>query len=352
MKEIFRNDAATLARDWGIHLAGVRGYFSEMAMDADLPPYSPVTAPNSGVPAIFTTYTDPAVIRAVVTPTRSEAVYGVAQKGDWTTDAAQFPVVELAGYATAYDDYSPAGGSDANANWVGRQSFHFQTWTRWGEREVERMGAARIDWVNQKNLASVSVLNRNANAINLFGVAGLELYGALNDPRLPAAITPVAKVSPTGAAAGTAWTEVSDPVQVYNDILKAFGVLSTQLGGTLTLETPMTLVIPTERQQCMLYTNQYQVSLADLLRKNLPNLRVETLPEAGVSLSGGASATTLMQLFVNEVEGQKTVTTAFTEKLRAHTVERASSSFRQKKSQGSWGTLWFYPMACVTMAGV
>jgi hypothetical protein len=59
-----------------------------------------------------------------------------------------------------------------------------------------------------------------------------------------------------------------------------------------------------------------------------------------------------MQLFVSEVEGQQAVTTAFTEKLRAHAVERYSSSFRQKKSQGTWGTIWFYPQACVTMAGV
>lgn len=353
MRDIFRNDAQTLARDWGIHLAGVRGYFSEMAMDTALPSYTPTTAPNSAVPALFTTYTDPVVIRALVTPTRSEAIYGSAKKGDWTTDTAQFPVVELSGYASAYDDYSAIGTADGNANWVPRQSFHFQTWTRWGEREVERMGAAKIDWVNQKNLASVSVLNKNANAINLFGLEGMELFGALNDPSLPAAIAPVAKVAPSGSAAqGNTWADIADPVQVYADILKAFGVLSAQLGGNLTLESPMTLVIPTERQQCLLYTNQYQVSLADLLKKNLPNLVVETLPEAGTTLAGGQASTTLMQLFATEIEGQRSVTTAFTEKLRAHVVEQYSSNFRQKKSQGTWGTIWFYPHACVTMAGI
>ncbi|MBO1325352.1 hypothetical protein K2X14_11565 [Acetobacter sp. TBRC 12305] len=352
MNAIFKRDAAILARDWGIHLPGVRGYFSEMAADA-LPPNMPVTAPNSGIPALFTTYTDPTIIKALITPTKSEDIYGSAKKGDWVTDTAQFPVVELSGYAVAYDDYSQAGTTDPNANWVQRQSFHFQTWTKWGEREVERMGAAKIDWVNQKNMASISVLNKNANLINLFGLSGLELYGALNDPQLHPAIAPVAKVGPSGsAAAGNSWLDVADPVQVYGDILKAFGVLTTQMGGNLTLETPMTLVIPTERQQCLLYTNQFQVSLADLLKKNLPGLKIETLPEAGTNLSGGNSSVTLMQLFVNAVEGQQSVTTAFTEKLRAHAVERYSTNFRQKKSQGSWGTIWFYPQACVTMAGI
>ena len=353
MTTFFRNDAPALARDWGIHLGGVSRYFSELAHDAALPANAAVTMPNSGIPALFTTYTDPVVIRALVTPTRSEAIYGSARKGDWTTDTAQFPVVELSGYAAAYDDYSPAGTVDSNANWVQRQSFYYQTWTRWGEREVERMGAAKIDWVNQKNLASASVLNRNQNQINLFGIAGLELYGALNDPNLPAAITPTPKFAASGtAAAGNTWVDTTDPVQVYADILKAFGVLSAQMGGNLTLESPLTLVIPTERQQCLLYTNQFQVALGDLLKKNLPNLTIQTLPEAGVTLGGGQASTTLMQLFVSEVEGQQAVTTAFTEKLRAHAVERYSSSFRQKKSQGTWGTIWFYPQACVTMAGI
>ncbi|MCI1437067.1 MAG: DUF2184 domain-containing protein [Acetobacter indonesiensis] len=351
MNAIFRNDARLLAQDWGIVLPGVRGYFSEMAADA-LPPNLPVTAPNSGIPAIFITYTDPTVIKALITPVKSEDIYGSAKKGDWVTDTAQFPVVELSGYVAAYDDYSQAGSTDPNANWVQRQSFHYQTWTKWGEREVERMGAAKIDWVNQKNLASISVLNKNQNLINLFGISGLELYGALNDPQLPAAISPIPKTTAGGVSAGNTWTDTSDPIQVYNDILKAFGILTTQMGGNLTLETPMTLVIPTERQQCLLYTNQYQVSLSDLLKKNLPNLKIETLPEAGSNLSGGNSSTTLMQLFVDAVEGQQSVTTAFTEKMRAHAVERYSSNFRQKKSQGSWGTIWFYPQACVTMAGI
>ncbi|WP_025827514.1 hypothetical protein [Acetobacter okinawensis] len=348
---MFRKDAPRLAQDWGVVMPGVRGYYSEMAADA-LPPGLPVTAPNSGIPAIFTTYTDPKIIKAIITPTKSEDIYGSAKKGDWVTDTAQFPMVELSGYAAAYDDYSPAGTTGANANWPQRQSYHYQTWTKWGEREVERMGAAKIDWVNQQNEASISVLNKNQNQINLFGMSGLELYGALNDPHLPAAIAPLPKVGTSGTSSGNTWLDTSDPIAVYNDILKAVQKLTVQMGGNLTLETAMTLVIPTERQQCLLYTNQYQVVLSDLLKKNLPNLKIETLPEAGTNLSGGNSSVTMMQLFVDAVDGQETVTTAFTEKMRAHAVERYSSNFRQKKSQGSWGTIWFYPMACVTMTGI
>lgn len=349
----YMSDKIALERDFGIHLSGCRGYWSEMANDA-MPDFPEVTAANSGVPWNFTAYTDPKIIKVLITPMKSEEIYGTAKKGDWVTTTALFPVVELSGRSVSYADYGQNGDSDANANWINRQSFHFQTWTKWGEREVEMLGAGKIDAVNQKNLASISVLQKDANWINLFGIAGLELYGALNDPQLPPAIQPTPKVNTAGTATGSGeWTSMSDPLQVYADILKMFQQLTVQMGGNLDLETPIKLVIPTERQQCLLYANQYFAkTLREMLKETLPNMEIETLPEAGSSLSGGAMAACVAQLFVKEVEGQDSVTTAFTEKLRAHAVERYSSNTRQKKSQGSWGTLWFYPQACVTMTGI
>ncbi|QDH14118.1 DUF2184 domain-containing protein [Formicincola oecophyllae] len=339
---------ADLQRDYGCHgLSDIT-----LAVDAALAAPS-IQAPNSGIPALFTTWTDPKVVQAITTPTKSEAIYGTAQKGDWTTDTAQFPFVEFSGNTSSYGDYSQDGTTDPNANWEQRQSYHYQTWTKWGEREVERMGTARLDWVNQKNLASLSVLNKTQNRINLFGVTGMRLFGALNDPDLPAALQPTPKLTASGAAApGNSWADVSDPLQVWADILKMYQALTVQLGGNLDMESPLRLVIPSERQAALLYTNQYNLKLRDIIAQNLPNCEIHTLPEAGAQLSGGLSKITQAQLFVREIEGQETVTTAFTEKLRAHTVERYSSNVRQKKSQGTWGTIWFRPVACTTMAGV
>ncbi|NVN09716.1 DUF2184 domain-containing protein [Nguyenibacter vanlangensis] len=354
MTSSFRQDAPRLALDYGVILEGVRDYIPAggIVMDADpgVGQFPSVTAPNSGVPFAFTQYVDPAVIKAFITPTRAAEVYGEAKKGDWITDTALFPVVSLTGRVAAYGDSSQDGTADANANWVNRQSFHYQIWTQWGEREIERMGAGKLDWVSQKNLGAASTLNKQQNLVYLFGISGLECYGALNDPRLPAAIQPTAKAGSSGTV--TAWTDTSDPVAVYGDIIALFGQLNNQMMGVLTLETPLTLVLPTERQQALLYANSYNTTLRDLISKSLPNLKIETLPEAGIVMSGGTQTVCKMQMFVDTIEGQKSVTTAFTEKLRAHAVERYSSNFRQKKSQGTWGTIWFYPMACATMEGI
>jgi len=49
-------------------------------------------------------------------------------------------------------------------------------------------------------------------------------------------------------------------------------------------------------------------------------------------------------LIADSVEGQKSVEAAFTEKMRAHAMITLDSSWRQKKSQGTWGTIFYAPI--------
>jgi hypothetical protein len=57
-------------------------------------------------------------------------------------------------------------------------------------------------------------------------------------------------------------------------------------------------------------------------------------------------------LIADEMQGQRTATTAFTEKLRAHPIKIELSSFKQKTSQGTWGTILFRPFLIVSLLGV
>jgi len=58
-----------------------------------------------------------------------------------------------------------------------------------------------------------------------------------------------------------------------------------------------------------------------------------------------------VQLIAPSVEGQKTVQSAFTEKMRAHAVVTKTSSWEQKKSQGTWGTIVYYSAFIAGMYG-
>jgi len=189
-----------------------------------------VTVSSSGIPAFLSTYIEPTAIDILVAPQKATTIVGEeTKKGDWTTETAMFPVVEHTGMVSSYGDYSETGMSNANVNWVQRQSYTYQIFTGWGERELDRMGLARVDWANQKRKSAYSTLNIFQNLTYFFGVAGLANYGLLNDPSLPAPIAPIADTS-TGTSLVTWKQKATDlengAVAIYNDIV--FG-LYTQL---------------------------------------------------------------------------------------------------------------------------
>ena len=93
-------------------------------------------------------------------------------------------------------------------------------------------------------------------------------------------------------------------------------------------------------------TNSFGVNVGDLFKKNYPNIRIEVAPQytnLGVNT---------VQLIAEEIDGQETGYCAFTEKMRAHPIVLDVSSFKQKKSQGTWGAVIFLPFAIAQMVGV
>lgn len=289
------------------------------------------TVGNSGIPAWMLNYVDPQLIEVILQPTKAAEVFGEMKKGDWTTETATFMTVEPTGEVSSYGDYNNNGVSGVNVNFPQRQSYHYQVFTRWGEREVARAGEAKIDYVARVNEASVNALNRFQNKTYLFGVKGLQNYGVLNDPSLPAS-----------TAAAKTWAN-STGEEVYESIRKLFQTLLKQTGGKIDMNTPLLLVCSPTASVDLTKTNQYNVNVIDQLKKNFPNLRVETIPE--YSATSGET----VQLIVEELDGQRTLDCAFTEKMRAHNMVLEASSIKQKKSQGTWGTIIYRPFCIATM---
>lgn len=300
-----------------------------------------VTVSNAGIPAFLSTYVDPKLIEILVAPMKAAEVLGERKVGDWTTETAMFPTVESTGETTVYGDFSNSGHAGVNANFPQRQSLFYQTVSEWGERELEKAGLARIDWANRISISSVLTLNKYQNKTYLFGVAGLQNYGLLNDPSLSAPITPTTK-----AAGGTGWAGATGK-EVLADITLLYVKLQNQANGNIDRDTPMTLIMsPVSDGNGMTKVTDYNVSVSDQIKKIYPNMTVQTIPE--YSTASGE----VVQLIVNELEGQKTAECAFTEKLRAHPIIIDMSSFKQKKSQGTWGTVIYRPFLISQMLGV
>jgi hypothetical protein len=319
-------------------LIGMDSNGAPVAMDAA---YPLVTNANAGIPAMLSTYIDPKLIEVLVAPMKAvEVAGGETKKGDWTTATAMFPVIEATGEVTSYGDYANGGSTGANFQFPQRQSYHYQTVTQWGELEMARAGLAKIDWAGRLNMASVLTLNKYQNKTYFFGVSGLQNYGLLNDPALPATLTPVTK-----AGGGTTWA-VATANEVIADINKMFAALQTRTKGVVDRDTAMILAMsPVSDANGMTKVSDFNVTVWDRLKKLYPNLEVRVAPE--YTTAGGE----LVQLIVTEHEGQRTVECAFTEKLRAHPIIPMLSSFKQKKSQGTWGSIIYRPLFVTGMIG-
>jgi len=217
--------------------------------------------------------------------------------------------------------------------------------TEYGELELERAGLARINWASEQDEAAVIVLNKFQDLTYHFGVSGLQNYGLLNDPNLSAPLSPATK-----AAGGVKW--VLNGVinatanEVYADIQSMFIELVNQANGLVEADAKMVLALSPASSVALTATNTFNVNVYDLLKKNFPNIRFETSPRYATT------AGNVVQLIAENVEGQDTGYCAFNEKLRAHPVIRGLSSFKQKKTQGSWGAIIRQPFAIAQMLGV
>lgn len=296
------------------------------------------TVNNAGIPAWMTNFYDPEVVRALVAPMRATEIVGSERKqGDWTTTFATFLSVERTGQTSSYGDFNNNGMAGINVNFPERQSYLYQTFTNWGERELAMMGNARVNYASEMNEASILVLNKYQNLTYFNGVSGLMNYGLLNDPALPAAI--VSEYN-WNASATTA-------LQVYEQIRRMYiqAQYQTNNSGVIRLDSPCTLAMSPIMEVALHKVDQYNVNVLAMVKTNFPNLTVKSAPEYSTA------AGELIQLIFNSVEGQQTAYTAFTEKMRAHAVVVGSSSWSQKKSQGTWGTIIKVPNAIVSMLG-
>lgn len=326
---------------------------AQLAMDAQS---TLVTDPNSAIPAMLTTSIDPEVIRVIMQPLEMAEIMGERKSGNWLDETKMFPVVEMTGETSSYGDFSNNGRAGINMNWPQFQSYLFQTLVSYGERELERAGLGQINYVSELDISAAYQLNQFANLAYAFGISGLQNYGVINNPYLSAFLTPSVK-----AAGGTTWfTSGGQPNatanEVYNDIVALWSQAIAQGGGNVKSNMKATLAMSPQSQLALQFVNTFGVFVEDLIKKGFPNMEVKVAPQYGVQSmtnpQGYSTAGNAMQLILDQIQGQKTGYCAFNEKLRAHKIIPALSSWSQKKTSGVWGAIIRMPVAMTGMIGV
>ncbi len=290
------------------------------------------TDPNSALPSLLTTAIDPDVIRIVFAPLQIAKILGGERKaGDWLEETRIFPVVEEDGEVSSYDDFSNNGRTGINFNYPQFQSYLYQTFIAYGERETERAGLMRINYVGELTGAASGLLNRFGNLVYAFGLTGLQNYGLINNPYLSAYLSPAIK-----AWGGTTWFNNGSPAatanEVYNDILAVVEQIINQTNGAVEMDAPMTLALSPQSQLAMKFANSFGVFVSALLKEGFPNMKIVPAPQYGQKTAtnnqGYSGVGNLFQVIVDNIDNQKVAYPAFNEKLRAHKLIPESSSWK------------------------
>ncbi|EGI1922845.1 hypothetical protein IF623_003309 [Salmonella enterica] len=298
------------------------------------------TVANGGIPAAAAQVIDPMIIKQLFAPTVATQIYPEVKKGTWAVQDVLFPRTEEAYEIVAYDDRSRAGSTHVNANWEQRRQMRFQGMNEWGDLEQEKYGMALIPYVAMKQAAGVDAINRFFNKSYMYGISGAPNFGIMNDPALPAALTPI-----TTADGKVKWAD-KDAVGIFNDVKKMFTNLAAKNQGLVQETSPMKLVVsPSDNASLGAINALGTASAIDLIKKTYTSLTVVVVPEFGTP-SGG-----LIQLIAESLGGNPVGNTVYTEKMRAFPVFVEHSMTSQKLAAGTLGTVIYRPSGVVQMTG-
>lgn len=329
-----------LAQDSGFSMPNFRMFMTDKnkcAQDAAM-----VTTPNAGVPVEYTAYLDPMVIEILTAVRNARALFGEVKKGDWTTPYAKFRTTEMVGETGPYADYNAGPTSDVNYTFPNREQYLFQTTVQYGDYEQAVSSAARLNLASDKQKSAAKTIDVDANKFYLYGVAGRGIYGALNDPNLPAAL-----VATNGASGSATWAKKTTN-EIYKDVLDMFKTLVKNSGGNISIDSKLILAVSPDNMVDLATSTEYNVSVKDMLDKYFGNnLTYVQIPELR-SLTTGNMA----YMVCPNVDGTPTGEYGFSIKFQAGRVIPKESSYTQKFVSSTYGCVIYRPFAVATMTGI
>ena len=332
-------EALRKMREKGFIFDGAKGLITKKTIDR-IARDSMITPPNSGVPAVFTTYVDPKVVDILTAPTNAREIFGEVKKGDWTNSGSLFKAIEATGQSTAYTDFGNGATADVNVTYPYRENYLAQTHIRYGEQEMAVLGKAAVNLSAEKQRSAATIINIDTNKYYLLGVDGKEIYGLLNEPNLPASISPA-----TVNTNVTKW-EGKTTQQIYDDVLLLAAELFENSMGLINQNSDLVLAVSPGSNVLLGKATDYNVSVLDMLNKYFTNLSIVVLPELAQT-SG-----TVVMLVARSVNGDKVAELAYSEKMRALRIVPHTSWYEQKYVFGTYGAIVYKPFAIATMTGV
>lgn len=345
-------DHATVSEQIGA-LAKAGAFQSATGMDAAFT--APVTQASLPTPLQFLQTWLPGFVKVMTAARKIDDIVGIKTVGSWEDQEIVQGIVEPAGTAGEYGDFTNIPLSSWNTNFERRSIVRGELGIAVGLLEEGRAAAMRLNSAETKRQGAAVSLEIMRNAIGFFGwnVGGNRTFGFLNDPNLPPAQS-------TTTANG--WGDANFQ-SITGEIRFMFKTLRTQSQDQIDPEkVDTTLVLPTDVVDQLSKVTDFGISVRDWLTQTYKRCRVVSAPEL-MGLPGtlpAAPALSLAYLFADEIDsaidgssdGGETFAQLVQTKFMTLGVEKRAKSYIEDYSNGTAGVLCKRPWAVVRVAGV
>lgn len=324
------------------------GAFSSGAMDSAFTPAQ--TSASIPTPIQFLQTWLPGFVKIITAARKIDDIVGIKTVGSWSDAEIVQGIVEPAGVATEYGDYTNIPLVNWNVNFERRSVVRGEQGIKVGLLEEERSSAMRLNSADTKRQQAAVSLEILRNAIGFFGWynGNNRTFGFLNDPNLPAF-----ESAPSGG-----WA-TSNFQGIIGDIRAAIVKLRTQSQDQIDPEkVELTLVIPTGRVDYLSIVTDYGISVRDWIKQTYPKIRIVSAPELA-----GANATndeSVFYLFAEDIDssvdgstdGGETFAQMVQTKFSTNGVEKRAKSYIEDYTNATAGVLCKRPWAVVRFTGI
>lgn len=349
------NFDADTVREQIQHLAKA-GAFNSKSNAMDTAFTAPVTQASIPTPIQFLQTWLPGFVKVLTAARKIDDLIGLQTVGSWEDEEIVQGIVEPAGTATEYGDFTNIPLASWNTNFERRTIVRGEMGLVVGLLEEGRSAAMRLNSADTKRQQAAVSLEIQRNAIGFYGWntgRGNRTFGFLNDPNLSAFVT-----APSAATGG--WALGTFAV-ITADIRFAVVKLRTQSQDQIDPEKiNLTLALPTSKVDFLSVTTDFGVSVRDWITQTYPKMKIVSAPElSGANITPNPDED-VFYLFAENIsseidgstDGGETFGQLVQSKFVTLGVEKRAKSYVEDYSNATAGTLCKRPWAVVRFTGI
>lgn len=314
---------------------------------------APMTTPSIPTPLQFLQQWLPGFVKTLTAARKIDELVGIDTVGSWEDAEIVQGIVEPAGTAVEYGDYTSIPLASWNVNFERRSIVRGEMGMAVGMLEEGRASAMRLNSAETKRQQAAVSLEIMRNAIGFYGWynGNNRTFGFLNDPNLMPAIT---------SATTDGWAEATFQ-EVIADIRIMIRQLRLNSQDQIDPEQiDLILALPMNSVDWLSNTTDFGISVRDWISQTYPKLKIKSAPELNGALGTSPDYLNVAYLYPESIDSSIDGSTddggVFSQMIQTKFmtlgVEKRAKSYVEDYANATAGVLLKRPYAVVRMVGI